>query len=439
VLALSAACGEERRPEDPPARADGTCEHGLPPELCTRCNPALEPVFRARGDWCEEHDFPESICPTCNPGAAQAAAAAPGAADRPVAIQPGTRIRFRSPELERAAGIRTADARDAAVDIGVDCTARIDFDGNRVADVRAPVPGIVREVLVDVGQPVESGAPLFSLESPDVVAQQTQIRAARERVEAARANDARQRELMAAGIGAARNAELASQELAAAEADLRALQSGLALTGASRGGRGRYVIRATLPGVVVRRPATLGTFASAETSLALIADTARMWALLDVREADAAAVASGQPVTVTVDGAAGRAFEGRITWVAAEVDPRTRTVAARAELDNPDGVLRAGQFARATVRVAAPERALAVPRAAVQRHGDQSVVFVRTAPGLYEPRPVELGRSNGELVQVTGELAAGDDVVTDGAYLLKTELSIESIGAGCCEVEPPGG
>jgi cobalt-zinc-cadmium efflux system membrane fusion protein len=65
------------------------------------------------------------------------------------------------------------------------------------------------------------------------------------------------------------------------------------------------------------------------------------------------------------------------------------------------------------------------------------VVFVRTGDGLYEPRQVEIGRANGSLVQVIGSIRPGSSVVTDGAFLLKTELSKENIGAGCCEVEPP--
>ncbi|MCP4497947.1 MAG: efflux RND transporter periplasmic adaptor subunit, partial [Phycisphaeraceae bacterium] len=139
------------------------------------------------------------------------------------------------------------------------------------------------------------------------------------------------------------------------------------------------------------------------------------------------------------DGVAGRTFTGTVTWIASEVDARTRAVTARAEVRNPDGLLRAGQFARATVRVAVPEGAATVPMDAVQRVGDESVVFVRTAEGLYEPRIVRLGRSDGRRVQVAGEVRAGDAVVTTGAFLLRTELSRDSIGAGCCEVEGPRG
>lgn len=417
------------------APVDWCAGHGLPESKCTKCNPELIPQFQASGDWCAEHGFPESACPICNPQQPPAGAAPASG------IAPGTRIRFRAPDIETSSGIGTAPAQQAALDIGVACTARIDFDRNRLADVRSPAGGIVRELLVDLGQRVDAGARLFVLESPQVGDLQGQLGAARQRVAVARANFERHQTLQQEAIASARQVELARQELEAAEADLRSLGASLRMTGAAgqAGQAGRFAVRAPLAGTVVRRPATVGTFATAETSLATVADTDTMWALLDVRDADAASVRIGQPVSLQVDGVPGKTLAGKVTWIAMEVDPRTRTVAARAEVDNREGLLRANQFARATIQVAAPEGAVAVPRQAVQRVGEDMAVFVRTGEGLYEPRVVSLGRASADLVQVVGNVRAGEPVVTEGAFLLKTELSRDSIGAGCCEVEPPGG
>lgn len=427
--------GDHAEDEHGHAENDWCAGHGLPESKCTKCNPELIPKFQAAGDWCAEHGYPESACPICNPQPPPSGSGA--GADS--AITPGTRIRFRSPDLEKSSGIGTAPAQQAALDIGVACTARIDFDRNRLADVRAPVGGIVREVLVDLGQQVEAGARLFLLESPRVGDLQGQLGAARQRVDVARANFQRQEDLRQQQIASARQMELAQQELEAAEAALRSLSANLRMTGAAGGQAGRFAVRAPMAGTVVRRPATVGTFATEETSLATIADIDTMWALLDVRDADAAAVRLGQPVTLRVDGLPEQTFTGKVTWIAAEVDPRTRTVATRAEVANPAGLLRAHQFARATIQVAAPAGAVAVPREAVQRVGEDMTVFVRTGEGLYEPRVVALGRTSEDLVQVSGAIRAGEPVVTEGAFLLKTELSKDSIGAGCCEVEPSGG
>ena len=156
-----------------------------------------------------------------------------------------------------------------------------------------------------------------------------------------------------------------------------------------------------------------------------------------MREHDVARVQVGQRVTMRVDGLPDRVFVGELTWVAAEVDARTRTVTSRGEFPNPDGILRAHQFARATIHVAPPRAAVVVPRESVQRLGEQQVVFVRARGGVYDTVPVQLGRSSNELVEVIGPVAISDQVVTTGAFLLKTELLKDSIGAGCCDVEGP--
>jgi cobalt-zinc-cadmium efflux system membrane fusion protein len=76
-----------------------------------------------------------------------------------------------------------------------------------------------------------------------------------------------------------------------------------------------------------------------------------------------------------------------------------------------------------------------VPRDALQRLDDGWVVFVRVEAGLYEPRAVDRGASIGDRVEVNGPIEAGEPVVTTGAFLLKTELRRDAIGAGCCEIE----
>ncbi len=432
-------CNPELRIERPPRTAgaapapvaDWCGGHGLPESKCTKCNPSLIPEFQAAGDWCAEHGFPESACPVCKPQEP------PAGAER-AAIEART-VRFRSPDIEEAAGIQTVTARPARAAASVECSARIAFHGDRVADVRAIMPGMVRRIRAELGARVERGAPLFDLESTRVGEIQGALQGARERVRTAEANLARQRELRASEIASARQVEVAEQELATAQAEARAAEATLRMAGAAQAApSGRYTLTAPIAGTIVRRPAVLGLLATESTSLAMIGDTSVMWALCDVPEGEASRVALGQRMHVMMDGAGESSLEGKITWIAAEVDPRTRTVTARAEVPNPDAQLRANQFASARIETGAARTAVSVPRAAVQRVGEREVVFVRTAPGLYQPRVVHR-HGGGDLVQVEGKVRDGDAVVTTGAILLRTEITPGSIGAGCCEVEPPGG
>ncbi len=416
-------------PMKPPATAVDWCaEHGLPESKCTKCNRALIASFKASGDWCAEHGFPESVCPRCNPASPPEGFSV---------IAPGTRIRFKTPSIAKDAGIQTVSARVASIGVGVECTARIDFNRNRIADVRAPIAGVVQTVRIDLGQKVKAGSALFVLESPRIGDLQGQRRALQQRVAVARSNLKRQQALRKSNISSSRQVDLAKQELEVAEAKLSALESSLRIAGASGNGLGRSTLKAPITGRVVRRDATVGTFATEQISLATIADTRVMWAMLDIREADAASIRIGQQVSLSVDGVKDHNFLGTVTWIAQEVDRRTRKVAARAEVKNEQGLLRANQFAKAVVAVDGPKNAVSVPTASIQRLGQESVVFVQSGPGLYEPRAVKLSRSGQGMTQVIGELLQGEQIVTTGAFLLKTELMKDSIGAGCCEVEAP--
>jgi cobalt-zinc-cadmium efflux system membrane fusion protein len=108
-------------------------------------------------------------------------------------------------------------------------------------------------------------------------------------------------------------------------------------------------------------------------------------------------------------------------------------VRVRVDLPNPDGALKAGSFVSAMIELAAPRAAVLVPRGAIQRAQGHDLVFVRTAAGQYDPVNVELGGRSSDGVEIVRGLAAGAEVVTTGAFMLKTEILKDSIGAGCAD------
>jgi cobalt-zinc-cadmium efflux system membrane fusion protein len=166
-----------------------------------------------------------------------------------------------------------------------------------------------------------------------------------------------------------------------------------------------------------------------------VVDTSTMWADLDVPENELGAVAPEQPVIITIDGIGGREFKGAVSFIAPAVDAHTRTSTARVPLENPDGVLRAGMFGQARIITKKARVSVMVPRSAVQRAKTVHVVFVRIANDHYETRRVETGATEGPLIELVSGVRSGEDVVTQGSFLLKTETLKESIGAGCCEVD----
>lgn len=144
-------------------------------------------------------------------------------------------------------------------------------------------------------------------------------------------------------------------------------------------------------------------------------------------------VALGQRVLAQLPALAGETFTGEIAWIAASVDPTTRTLKARANLENDGGMLKAHMFGKANIVAADAKPSMLVPRESVQWDGCCNLVFVRQTDSAFQPFKVRLGADLGERVVVLEGLREGDEVVTSGAFLLRTQLLKDSIGAGCCE------
>lgn len=423
----------------PPAVSPDMChEHGVLEALCTKCNPRLATVFQAKGDWCPEHGFPESICPTCHPERGGRPPADVGNLAPDPSPPDGIRVRLATVEVADVAGIRTVPAQAAKAEVAVVATATIAYDATKVAHLNPRAAGVIRSLMADVGTRVAVGDALATIESAAVGEGQAKIDAARARLTLARANLARMTQLSKEGSVALRELGEARSEHDSAAAELAGLKASIALVGKTVGAT--YRVDAPIAGVVTQRTASIGAFVDTEDVLFEVVDTAAMWADIEVPENELALVSEDMPVVLTVDAIPGRRFQGRVTYVAPEVDAHSRTVLARALLDNPDRALRANMFGRVTLSAMRPvtegPSAMTVPQSAVQAAKDVHLVFVRVAPDLFEGRRVIPGRQLPDsMIEVRGRLNPGEPVVSEGSFLLKTETLKDSIGAGCCAGE----
>ena len=414
--------------------ADMCAEHGVLEAICTKCHPKLIAVFQAKGDWCKEHQFPESVCPICHPERGGRPATDVAVDEAPA---DGTKIRFKTLETAREAGLQIARAIEGPEAGGVAATAVIVPDASKMAVVNARAAGVVRVIKADVGSRVAEGTPLAIIESAAVGEARSRLLAARARASVAEASYLREKGLHEKGISAFKDVQAALQEWETAQGEVAAASGALGMVGATDGAAGAYTLRAPIPGVVTKRTAVLGKLVNEEETLFEIVDTSAMWADIDVPERDAPRVRVGQPVVLRVDGLSDREFHGRISFIAPVVDPQTRTARARAALRNADAVLRANVYAWARIVTDGDRPAVLVPKAAVQEAKGVRLVFVRLAEDEYEARRVRVGAPSGELVAVHSGLKPGEQVVTTGSFMLKTETMKEGIGAGCCEVEAP--
>jgi cobalt-zinc-cadmium efflux system membrane fusion protein len=143
--------------------------------------------------------------------------------------------------------------------------------------------------------------------------------------------------------------------------------------------------------------------------------------MLNLRVEDANRVAVGQEIFFRPDGAKDEA-RGLLDWVSAEVDEKTRTVRARATVPNPDGRLRPRTFGAGRVLVRPIPKAVAVPDAAVQWEGQTALVFVRQSDTVFLPRKVKLGVRQDGYTQVLEGVRPGEEVVTTGSHVLRSEM-----------------
>ena len=455
----------------------GLCAgHRVPEALCYQCNPNLVMAFKAVGDWCEGHERPESQCYLCNPWLAPEAgseprqetanAMAPGEGALSAQADQASRqsvprtqrlpsvsctkqnltVTFERPEIAAEAGLEFATVEMRPITRTLDCNAMVAYDGNRYAQLAPQVPGVVATVQKDLGDQVEPGDVLATITSPAFGAAKATYLQAATAVTLWQKNHARETDLLSRGVSTERDlleaeTHLAENRIALSRAEQELLGLGLSAAQIEQVARSgdttaRYQITASFSGVIVERQAAVGEVFDPSQPLFAVADVSRMWALLDVYESEVREIQVGQTVVLHVEGLDGEPFAGEITWVSSQLDPRTRTLQARAELDNSRGLLRANMFAQAVVAVKQQQQTLVVPREAVQWEGCCNVVFVKESETTFEPRKVYLGPATGTVYEVIGGLSPGEVVVTQGSFLLKTEILKGNIGAGCCEVQP---
>ncbi len=160
-----------------------------------------------------------------------------------------------------------------------------------------------------------------------------------------------------------------------------------------------------------------------------VADISTMWMVGDVAEIDSSAVKVGQQVKVTVMAYPGHVYEGKITTVAAAVDPTLHTLLVRSEVRNPGHQLRPGMFAHFVINTGNPVTATAVPEDAVVREGDGTMtVWVTSDRHRFEQRVVKIGQQHDGYDQILDGLKQGELVVTDGAVFLDNMVSSDSTG-----------
>lgn len=203
---------------------------------------------------------------------------------------------------------------------------------------------------------------------------------------------------------------------------LQAARAGYAaLSGGSRASGGAVTVAAPIGGVVTDVDATLGQALERTSEICHIENLRSVWVTASVPEKEIGKARKGAPAQIAVKAFPGRVFAGVVQVVGSRLDPKTRTMPVQVLVDNADGSLRADMFATVSLGVGRSDTVLAVRRSAIVEDGDRRLLFVAEDGGKYEEKLVELGRTQGDYVEVLSGLEEGAKVVVKGAFVLKSE------------------
>jgi membrane fusion protein, heavy metal efflux system len=332
------------------------------------------------------------------------------------------------------AKIQVQPLKNQDVDDTILTAGTISLDDLRTGHVFSPVTGRVVTIIAQLGQYLHKGDPMAIIESPDVGSAVSDVHKAEADVIAAEHDVKRKKELFAQKAGAAADLEASEDNYRRAKAELeRASQKALLLrSGNADAVTQRFTLTAPLDGEVLFRNINPGVEVQGQYSggatveLFTIGEFDRVWLLGDLYEMDMARVHVGAPATVTVVAYPGKTFQGTVDWVSGALDPNTRTAKVRCTFDNTEKLLRPMMYATVEISVDR-ETTLAIPRNALLRLGETTVVFVEAGEAdghvRFKQIPVDVDEGEGSpWLVVKNGLTVGQKLVVNGAILLSQNL-----------------
>jgi cobalt-zinc-cadmium efflux system membrane fusion protein len=340
-------------------------------------------------------------------------------------------LRLTSEELARTA-IEVAPVARGEVRVPREFPATVEANQNELAHVTTLIRGRVVQVHVDVGQDVKKDAQLALLHSTDLgVAEGAYLKAAAKLHEKELAYE-RAKDLYEQKVVSLAELQRREAEMKTARAEIREAQNRLELFGVPRQEVERLdreqtikvnvPLRAPFDGRVIMRNITRGEVVETQQQLFTVADLSDVWVVGNVPEKDVQFIRKDQKVDVIVSAYPHAIVQGTITYLGDVLDPATRTMRLRVTVLNPDRLLKPEMFAIVRVYAALSPDVLTVPLAAVQNGPAGTMLFVQRSTNEFEMRTVKLGEEQGEMVTVLDGVSAGEQVVTKGSFVLKSEM-----------------
>ncbi len=329
-----------------------------------------------------------------------------------------------SASAQKIAEIQTTTVVRQSVEITLRMVGKLEVDETRVREIAARVPGRIDRLYVDyTGVPVRNGEKLFDLYSPELYSAQEEL------IQAIRASHQLSQSTMeSTRISATRTIEAVKERLrlwGLTDAQIEEIEK--------RGTPSDHVtIVAPMSGIVLHKSAVEGAYVKIGTRVYEIADLSVLWLKLDVYESDLSWMELGLSVDFETDTYPGEKFHGVVAFIDPMLNEKSRSIKVRVNVENPNGRLKPGMFARAVVRAAVGGNdqglPLIIPASAPLVTGTRAVVYVEDAdqPGQYHGREVALGPKAGDFYVIKEGLEEGERVVSNGSFKIDSALQIQA-------------
>jgi cobalt-zinc-cadmium efflux system membrane fusion protein len=327
--------------------------------------------------------------------------------------------------------------------------AKIAVDEDRSTPIFSPYAGRVTKLSAKPGDVIRAGQPLFVVEATDMVQSQSDFMAAlattnkaRSQVTLTQTVEKRLHELYDSKAMSLREWQQAQADLTAAQNDLRSAETALEaarnrlrifgktdeeITTFQQTGKisPDTPIYAPIGGTVVQRKIGPGQYVTtgATDPVFVVGDLSTVWLVAYVRETEVSHVGVGQPLEFTTLADPKEVYRGNINYVAATMDATFRRLLVRATISNRDKRLKPEMFANVAIYTGEGDANPAIPRDAVIYEGDVARVWVVSDKRSIELRNVELGVTNGRMIQVRNGLSVGESVITKGALFIDRAAS----------------
>jgi len=303
----------------------------------------------------------------------------------------------------------------------ISAPARVDFRTQAVSTAGTVVAGRVTKIHVQIGDRIKAGAPLATLASGEA----TQMRSdyARAAAELARAEDhlRRQMEMQRTGVGLEIERVEAETQLKQAKTELERSRDFLKLLG--DGTAAEVIVRAPMDSMILKAHVSTGAAVEPGSPLFDLGEPSAAWIIADVFEKDLLLVEKGAKAVIEL-ASSPNPIVGHVVAESAAIQTDLRRASVFIEPDDPKIPLRPGMYARVIIEASAPNQIILPTAAILIKDGRETLVYVETAPNVFEARPVQVGQAREGMTPVLNGLSGGERVVVSGALLLDGEASL---------------